>query len=120
MQDLASRGLTASRAGDQPVSPDEIPIFLASLPGWQIVERENLPRLEKSYSFKNFQEALDFTVQVGGLAEAVNHHPAILVSWGRAAVSWWTHAIKGLHQNDFIMAARTEQLYQTYSQNKSS
>ena len=63
------------------------------------------------FTFGSFAEALAFTDAVGALAEAEGHHPAILTEWGRVTVTWWTHAIKGLHRNDFIMAARTDELY---------
>ena len=61
-------------------------------------------------TFPVFASALAFTNQVGALAEAEGHHPAILTEWGRVTVSWWTHAIRGLHRNDFIMAAKTDAL----------
>jgi 4a-hydroxytetrahydrobiopterin dehydratase len=76
-----------------------------------LIERDGIPRLERVFKFKNFAQALAFTNQVGALAEAEDHHPAILTEWGKVTVSWWTHKIKGLHQNDFIMAARTDGLY---------
>ncbi len=78
---------------------------------WQIVEHEGVKRLERSFKFKNFAEALAFTNQVGELAEAEEHHPAILTEWGRVRVTWWTHKIHGLHRNDFVMAAKTDKLY---------
>jgi 4a-hydroxytetrahydrobiopterin dehydratase len=81
------------------------------VPEWQIVERQNIKRLERLYKFKNFAEALAFTDKVGALAESEAHHPALLTEWGRVTVTWWTHKIKGMHRNDFIMAAKTDQLY---------
>ena len=68
-------------------------------------------RLERVFAFKDFAQALAFTNQVGELAEAEGHHPAILTEWGRVTVTWWTHKINGLHRNDFIMAAKTEAVY---------
>jgi 4a-hydroxytetrahydrobiopterin dehydratase len=76
-----------------------------------LLERNGIPQLERVYKFKSFIEALAFTNRVGEFAEAEGHHPAILVEWGRVTVTWWTHKIKGLHRNDFVMAARTDQLY---------
>jgi 4a-hydroxytetrahydrobiopterin dehydratase len=75
------------------------------------VERDGVKRLERVFKFRNFVEALGFTNKVGELAEAENHHPALLTEWGRVTVTWWTHAVKGLHRNDFIMAAKTDQAY---------
>ena len=94
---------------DAPRVPDEeIAALMPQIPEWQLVERSGVPRLERTFRFKNFAEALAFTQRVGELAEAEDHHPAILTEWGRVKVSWWTHAIKGLHRNDFIMAAKTD------------
>ena len=112
LKELASKPIQAYKEEEKPIAEDLISENLTWLPNWGIVEREGIPRLECSFQFKDFQSALDFTNQVGALAEEADHHPAILVSWGRAAVSWWTHFVKGLHQNDFIMAARTELIYQ--------
>jgi len=81
------------------------------VPDWQIVERDQVKRLERAFKFKNFVEALQFTNRVGELAEEEGHHPALLTEWGRVTVTWWTHKIKGLHRNDFIMAAKTDELY---------
>ncbi|MBQ0831096.1 4a-hydroxytetrahydrobiopterin dehydratase [Marinobacter sp.] len=79
--------------------------------GWDILEVDGEEQLRKKFKFKNFVEALAFTNKVGELAEAEGHHPAILVEYGKATVSWWTHTIGGLHKNDFIMAARTDSAY---------
>ncbi len=85
--------------------------FKPQVPDWDIVEWEEIKRLERAYTFKNFADALAFTKKVGTLAEAEDHHPALLTEWGKVTVTWWTHKIWGLHCNDFIMAARTDQLY---------
>ncbi|NQV31076.1 MAG: 4a-hydroxytetrahydrobiopterin dehydratase, partial [Phycisphaeraceae bacterium] len=71
-----------------------------------------IDRLERTYYFENFKEAMVFTQLVGDLAEQENHHPAILTEWGRVTVTWWTHKIKGLHINDFVMATQTDKLIQ--------
>ena len=67
---------------------------------------------QQEFKFKNFVQALEFTNQVGRLAEEECHHPALLTEWGRVTVTWWTHKIKGLHRNDFVMAAKTDELYE--------
>ena len=112
MTNLASKPCLPCRGDEKPLFPEQIEEYLVLLPDWKIVEREGIPRLERSFPFPDFKGALNFTNQVGEMAEEVDHHPAILVSWGRAAVSWWTHVVNGLHENDFIMAARTNDLYQ--------
>ena len=112
MTNLALKPIHTLCSDEKLLSPMKIEEYLVQLPDWKIVEREGIPRLERSFPFPDFKGALHFTNQVGEMAEEVDHHPAILVSWGRAAVSWWTHVVKGLHENDFIMAARTNDLYQ--------
>ncbi|HDD55654.1 MAG TPA: 4a-hydroxytetrahydrobiopterin dehydratase [Chloroflexi bacterium] len=112
MSDLADRICQPPRKGDRALSETEIAGLLPSLPDWCVVERDSIPRLERSYQFPDFKEALGFANLVGELAEKEDHHPAVLISWGRAAVSWWTFSIDGLHENDFILAARTDLLFQ--------
>ncbi len=75
------------------------------------MKREGIERLERVFKFRNFAEALAFSNKVGEIAEEEDHHPAILTEWGRVTVTWWTHKIKGLHRNDFIMAAKTDRVY---------
>lgn len=87
---------------------------------WSVVERpkdDGIRRLERSFDFEDFAEALAFTNKVGELAEKEGHHPDILTEWGKVTVTWWTHKIKGLHQNDFIMAAKTDGLYNSLNAN---
>ncbi len=114
MKNLAQRDILPYKKNDQPLTDAEIERFLEILPGWNIVEREQIPRLEKGFVTDNFRSSLEFTNLVANLAEEADHHPAILVSSKRCAVSWWTHIFKRLHLNDFIMAARTELLYQDF------
>lgn len=111
MNNLAKMDILPYRESKTPLSEVDIESFLETLPGWKIVERDQVPRLEKSFPFDNFRGAVSFTNQVADLAEEADHHPAILVSSIRTAVSWSTHYFKRLHQNDFIMAARTELLF---------
>jgi 4a-hydroxytetrahydrobiopterin dehydratase len=88
------------------------------LPEWQINDKQGNSQLERQYSFADFRQAVAFTNQLAELAEISGHHPDILLSWGKVKVSWWTHAIKALHENDFIMAAKTDALYQLPDENK--
>ncbi|MCA1789661.1 MAG: 4a-hydroxytetrahydrobiopterin dehydratase [Thioalkalivibrio sp.] len=67
-------------------------------------------QLERVFNCDNFADALVFTNKVGELAESAGHHPAILTEWGRVTVTWWSHKIRGLHRNDYIMAAKTDAL----------
>jgi 4a-hydroxytetrahydrobiopterin dehydratase len=88
----------------------EIEELVAQVPGWSVTEQQQIKRLERLFSFRNFADALDFTRRVGELAEAHGHHPRIVTEWGKVKVVWWTHKIRGLHLNDFMMAAKTDKL----------
>ena len=112
MENLAALKCKPCRGGDSPLSDAEIDELSLRLPEWQFIEREGVRRLERIFKFKNFAQALAFANQVGEVAESEDHHPAMLVTWGMVAVSWYTYAIQGLHRNDFIMAAKTDLLYQ--------
>ncbi|MDH5233236.1 MAG: 4a-hydroxytetrahydrobiopterin dehydratase [Gammaproteobacteria bacterium] len=83
----------------------------AQIPLWQRVKIDGIDQLQREYSFADFAQALHFTNQIGDVAEREGHHPALLTEWGRVTVSWWSHKIKGLHRNDFIMAAKTDSVY---------
>ena len=83
---------------------------MAQLPEWQIVRQDGVDRLQRVYPFKDFVAALAFTNRVGEIAEIEGHHPLLITEWGRVTVQWWTHKIGGLHTNDFVLAARTDQL----------
>ncbi len=101
----------ACRKGEPTVTETEITELHPQVTDWQVVEREGIKSLERVFKFENFAQALAFTNRVGEIAEAEGHHPVLATEWGRVTVSWWTHKIKGLHRNDFIMAAKTDQLY---------
>jgi 4a-hydroxytetrahydrobiopterin dehydratase len=75
-----------------------------------VVERESIQRLERVFRFRDFKEALEFTNRVGALAEEEGHHPAILTEWGQVTVTLWTHKIRALHRNDFLIAAKIDSL----------
>jgi 4a-hydroxytetrahydrobiopterin dehydratase len=111
MSELAEMKCIACR-GDEPTLTDaEIAELHPQVPEWQVLERQGIKRLERTFRFDNFAQALAFTDRVGEQAEEEGHHPALLTEWGKVTVTWWTHKIKGLHQNDFIMAARTDGLF---------
>lgn len=99
------------RGGEPTVTDLEIKELHPQVQEWEIVERNSIKRLERVFKFNNFKEALEFTNKIGEIAEEEGHHPVIVTEWGRVKVSWWTHKIKGLHQNDFIMAAKTNEIY---------
>jgi len=112
MTDLATGKCVACRAGEPTLTDAEIAELQPQLPDWQLKEVEGMKRLERVFKFKNFAQALDFTNKIGVIAEEENHHPLIITEWGKVTLAWWTHKIGGLHKNDFIMAARSDALYQ--------
>ena len=112
MEEINKMKCEACREGSPLATDEEVTEFSLQIPDWKIIEREDINRLERVFSFKNFDEALAFTNKVGALAEEQGHHPALLTEWGKVTVTWWTHKIKGLHRNDFIMAAKTDRLFQ--------
>ncbi|MEP7028735.1 MAG: 4a-hydroxytetrahydrobiopterin dehydratase [Candidatus Eisenbacteria bacterium] len=107
---LVGERCVACRPDAPRLSKEEVAKLSSTLPGWKVEEVEAVPRLVRVYKFRDFAEAIAFTNRVGEIAEAEDHHPALLTEWGRVTVSWWTHAIGGLHRNDFIMAAKTDSL----------
>ena len=110
MNELSEMKCTACRRGEPTLTEAEISELRPRVPDWQLVEREGIKRLERVFGFRNFAEALAFTDRVGEQAEEEGHHPALLTEWGKVTVTWWTHKIGGLHRNDFIMAAKTDEL----------
>jgi len=112
MERLTQMKCVACRKGVPTVTDAEIVEFHPQVADWEIVELDAIKRLTRVYSFDDFAQALEFANKVGELAEGQGHHPALLTEWGRTTVTWWTHAIRGLHRNDFVMAAKTDTLYQ--------
>ena len=105
---LAQKSCTPCRGGVPPLTREEAEGFGAEAPEWQLLDDAH--RIERKFGFKNFREALSFVDRVGELAEAEGHHPDISFGWGYATVSLRTKKIKGLHENDFIMAAKIDRL----------
>ncbi|USF89281.1 4a-hydroxytetrahydrobiopterin dehydratase [Candidatus Endoriftia persephone] len=108
MSALTQEQCEACRADAPQVSESELANLIKLIPDWNIEVRNGVMQLEKVFSFNNFEEALAFTNKVGRISEAAGHHPAVLTEWGRVSITWWSHKIRGLHHNDFIMAAKTD------------
>jgi len=111
MSTLSVERCVACRNDSPRVTAAEVAELRPQIPDWQLLERDGIARLERVFHFPTFASALAFTNRVGTLAEEEGHHPALLTEWGRVTVSWWTHKIRGLHRNDFIMAAKTDALF---------
>lgn len=107
---LADKSCVPCKGGTPPLKGEMLRQYQNDLAGgWEVLEEQ---RLEKMYKFRNFREALDFTVRVGELAEAVGHHPDIFLAWGRVKLTISTHKIQGLTESDFILAAKADRLLQ--------
>ena len=108
MSQLVKEGCEACRADAPQVSDEELAALIREIPDWAVEVRDGVMQLERVFTFADFAQALDFTNRVGALAEQEGHHPRLVTEWGRVVVTWWSHKIRGLHRNDFIMAAKTD------------
>jgi 4a-hydroxytetrahydrobiopterin dehydratase len=111
VQTLAQMKCVACRRDAPTVTEAEIAELRPQVADWELVEDDGIKRLRRVFGFDDFARALEFTTKVGALAEEEGHHPALLTEWGRTTVTWWTHKIKALHRNDFVMAAKTDGLF---------
>ena len=111
MDELAARECSACRADAPQVTPQQCELLLGQLPQWQLIDIDGVKQLSRVYVCKSFLDAMAQAEKIAEIAEQENHHPALLVEWGKLTVTWWTHKIKGLHENDFVMAARTDGLF---------
>jgi 4a-hydroxytetrahydrobiopterin dehydratase len=109
---LAAERCVACRRDSPSVTDAERTELAPRVPAWEVLEVDGVERLRRSFAFDDFAHALSFAVRVGSMAEEEGHHPALLIEWGRVTVEWWTHAIGGLHRNDFVMAAKTDELFE--------
>jgi 4a-hydroxytetrahydrobiopterin dehydratase len=105
---LAEKSCTPCRGGIPPLTEPEAAVYHAQAPEWQLLEQAT--RIERTYRFKNFAEAFGFVGRAAALAEGEGHHPDITFGWGYATVSLRTKKIKGLHENDFIMATKLDRV----------
>lgn len=113
MNNLIEKTCSACRADSPMLSDADVQSALLQLPDWTLEVVGGVNQLVRIYPFKDFAQAMAFSQAVGELAEEYGHHPALLTEWGKVKVSWWTHKIHGLHENDVIMAAKTEHLFRS-------
>ena len=111
MTELAQLKCIACRGGDPMLTDTEIAELHRQIPDWEIIKVDGMNRLQKIFKCKDYVEAVAFTNKIAMNAEKEDHHPLIVLEWGRVTVAWWTHIVKGLHKNDFIMAAKTDELF---------
>jgi 4a-hydroxytetrahydrobiopterin dehydratase len=112
MEELQSQKCTACRADAPVATAEEIAKLHPQIPEWGIIDRDSIPKLERTFTFPDFAQALAFTNRVGAIAEEEGHHPLIVTEWGKVTVRLWTHKIKSLHVNDFIMAAKVDRAFE--------
>lgn len=110
MNKLEQQHCEACRADAPRVTDQGRESLQREVPDWRVIKVDGVDQLMREFGFRDFAAGLVFTNQVAELAEAENHHPALLLEYGKVTVRWWTHKIGGLHRNDFIMAARTDLL----------
>ena len=111
MSSLSAQKCEACHVDAPHVSDAELAELIKIIPDWVPEVRGGIMQLERVYKFKNFKQAIAFTNKVGDMAEDEGHHPALLTEWGKVTVTWWSHSIKGLHKNDFICAAKTDDVF---------
>lgn len=107
---LSTQQCEVCHADASKISDEDLVLFLKDIPDWVVVVKGNVMMLERVYRFKNYKLAWAFAHKVSELAEDEHHHPATLLEWGKVTVTWWSHAIEGLHKNDLICAAKTDKL----------
>ena len=111
MSSLSEQKCEACHVDAPKVSDEELAQLITKIPDWVPEVRDSIMQLERVYKFKNFKQAIAFTNKVGDMAEDEGHPPGLLTEWGKVTVTWWSHSIKGLHKNDFICAAKTDDVF---------
>jgi 4a-hydroxytetrahydrobiopterin dehydratase len=107
MTELASKSCTPCRGGTPPLAGQELEALAKQVPQWKVVNGHHITRV---FAFPDFRQALAFVNKAGAIAEEQGHHPDILLSWGKAEITTWTHSINGLSESDFILAAKIDKL----------
>jgi 4a-hydroxytetrahydrobiopterin dehydratase len=108
MTKLAEQHCVPCRGGVPPLKGEQLTPFAKQLPDWKIVDEHHLA---KSFVFPDFKTGLDFVNRAGAIAEAEGHHPDLCLAWGKVDVQIYTHKIKGLTASDFVLAAKSDQVY---------
>ena len=111
MDSLTSQKCVACQADAPKVTDDELVELIKEIPDWKPITEESMLRLHRVFEFQDYSSAVQFANKIADLAEQEDHHPAILLEWGKVEVTWWTHKILGLHKNDFIAAAKTDLIF---------
>ena len=109
MNDLSSQSCEACQIDAPKVPQNQIQILLSEINDWVLIEKP-INKIQKVFKFKSYKDSVDFSNKVASLADDEDHHPQIILEWGKVTVIWWSHKIEGLHKNDFICAAKTDKL----------
>ncbi len=113
MSQLSEQKISATPETATGLTRKEQESLLEKIPYWRINRHSKQHQLERDFIVKNFQSAIDLSNKITLIAEESDHHPTLVVQWGKVKVIWWSHSIKGLHLNDFVMAAKTEEIFKT-------
>jgi 4a-hydroxytetrahydrobiopterin dehydratase len=116
MEELYLQSSVPVTDNDTPLDRDEIEQLLTKVDGWEVVEISNMLRLQRTIKLEDFNDALHFANKLGEIAEHEEHHPRLIVEWGKITVEWWSHDLGGIHRNDFIMAAKTDDIYERWTE----
>lgn len=108
MSELTEEKCEACRFDAPKVEGSQREALAAQVPEWKSVTVDGVERLRRVFHLKDYQQAVAFTNEIAAMAEEEDHHPLIVLEWGKVTVEWWTHKINGLHRNDFISAAKTD------------
>jgi 4a-hydroxytetrahydrobiopterin dehydratase len=111
-EELASESCTACDPDARRATATDMAELLPATPGWEILEQEGIPKLYRRFPMPDFATAMAFANRIAELAAEADHHPELRVRYERVTVRWWTHKLKGLHRNDFIMAAKTNEIFE--------
>ena len=110
MSELADRAMEALNEDSKAVTDTQRDELSQHVAEWEILEEGGMSTLQRTFQFETYTQCLEFAQAVGEMAERFDHHPRLIVEWGKVQVAWWTHFLSGLHENDFVMAAKTDQL----------
>ncbi len=111
-KDLVTSSCEACRVDAPVLENKEIQELLSQIPSWRVFEEEDTKKIICSFVFLNYEDSRNFLNKVADLAEEEDHHPEIILEWGKVTVTWWSHKIKGLHKNDFICASKTDVIFE--------
>ena len=113
MSKLSNLSCESCSSGAKTLLKSEIKYLLPEITDWKLITEANIQKLKCIFITKNYTKSIAFVNAIAKLVEEADHHPLLIVEYSRVSVFWWSHKIKGLHKNDFIMAAKTTKLFQT-------